>query len=46
MTLLADEIGCSRLQVSQSLNQLQTEQLICLYRGGFTIGALEKLRHG
>ncbi len=46
MTQLADEVGCSRLQVSQALNQLQAEQLISLYRGGFTIGALEKLRHG
>ena len=46
MTQLADEIGSSRLQVSQSLNQLQAEHLISLYRGGFAIGALEKLRHG
>ena len=46
MTKLADEIGSTRRLVSQSLNQLQADRLISLYRGGFTVGALEKLRHG
>ena len=35
MTRLAQELGCSRLDISQALHQLENQKLVVLYRGGF-----------
>ena len=43
MTRLAAELNCSRLQVSQVLNQLQAEGLLTLHRGRIEIPMLERL---
>ncbi len=37
MTRLAQELGCSRLEVSQALHQLKEQGLAKLYRGSFII---------
>ena len=43
MTRLAAELNCNRLQVSQTLNQLQAEDLLTLHRGRIEIPMLERL---
>ncbi len=43
MTRLAAELNCNRLQVSQTLNQLQAEGLLTLHRGRIEIPMLERL---
>lgn len=43
MTRLAAELNCNRLQVSQTLNQLQDEGLLTLHRGHIEIPMLERL---
>lgn len=37
MTRLAQELGCSRLDVSQALHRLEDQGLAVIYRGGFKI---------
>jgi CRP-like cAMP-binding protein len=43
MTRLAAELNCNRLQVSQTLNQLQADGLLTLHRGRIEIPMLERL---
>lgn len=43
MKRLAAELGCSRLEVSQALNQMQADGLLSLYRGRIEIPMLERL---
>lgn len=43
MTRLADELGCSRLEVSRALNQMQYDGLLQLHRGRIHVPQMERL---
>lgn len=43
MKRLAAELGCSRLEISQTLNKMQGDGLLSLYRGRIEIPMLERL---